>query len=530
MKLTGTLRSGQHLLRNLDRIPNDSSDNAAMKKKTWRRKALIIVAVVGCVLVALTVAAFAYYKIAIGPPTVDPNPGKKEPPKYSESDITAPPVGIPAESTEDGYEPSQDSIRKPDTYTFLVMATDVGGGNTDVNIIVTFDAGNYKLKAVSIPRDTIANVKWSLKRINAVMSNLRREYRGQKDVKKEDADKKAMQATVEVFADMLGFNVDFWVTVDIKAFVRLVDAIGGVDYDIPSNMEYHDPEQNLHISYKKGMKKGITGQQAMEILRYRSYANGDIRRIENQQSFLQAVAEQLLAKRSSINVMELADIFFKNVYTNLPLNNLIWFGKEFLKMEAEDISFATMPVNPQESINGAAYCSIYLNEWLEMVNTMINPLSKDITATDVSIITRGADRKLYVTDGNWQGDPSWGASSRGSGSPSSGTGSSGNKSSSSSSSSGSSSGSSSSSSSSSSSGNSSSKPPSSSSNNPSSETDDNSDVITTPEGTDEVPGADTEMTETSPEEIPPLDVDPGQTENPVSPPAQTDPPDDTSGE
>jgi len=509
MKLTGTLRSGQHLLKNLSKKAKDNNDKSAKNQKVWWKKPMGIVAIAGGALVVLTVA-FAVPRLWPERPVVSQNP-RRVSSSYIDAEITAPPVDSLNDNNNEGSgpEPITDGVRKPDTYTFLLMATDVGGGNTDVIMVVTFDAANYKLNVVSIPRDTMANVKWTAKRVNAILSQMRREYRGQ-GLSQEEAEKKAMQGTIEAFSDILGFKVDFWFTVDIKAFIRLIDAIGGVDFYIPTNMEYHDPEQNLHISYKQGMKKGLTGQQAMEIVRYRGYATGDIRRIDNQQSFLKTVAEQILAKKSSINVIELAEIFFSNVKTDLPLNNLIWFGKEFLKMDVEDISFATMPVNLQESVNGAAYCSLYLDEWLEMVNDMLNPLIGDITENDVSILTRGADRKLYVTDGNWQGDPSWGSSSR---APSQSSSSSGNKSGSSSNSS-----------------NSPSKNPSgSSSNNPSGSGAAEDTGESPPEGIDDPQIDGSATTDPPTDEIPPLEVDPGQTEGSANPPSPTDTPPDTSG-
>jgi len=53
--------------------------------------------------------------------------------------------------------------------------------------------------------------------------------------------------------------------------------------------------------------------------------------------------------------------------------------------------------------------TINVDEWLKMVNSVFNPFNNDIKESDVSILTRGANKRLYVTDGNRRGDPSWGA-------------------------------------------------------------------------------------------------------------------------
>ena len=508
MKLTGSLRGGRHLIRNIGKV-SVGSGTAAAVRKIWWKKPLKIVSIIAGVLFVLTAAVFAWYQFAVKPPDVNEVPRPSNSRHVNEADITPPPVG----PSDDQVEPADETpgiIRDKNKFTFLLFANDAVGGNTDVIMVATFDATEYTLNVVNIPRDTMANVSWTSKKANAIHANWKAYFRGQ-----DNAPEKAMEATLESFADILGFKVDFWIVVDMTAFTTLVNAIGGVDFYVPTNMEYHDPYQNLHISYTRGMKYGLTGQQALEIMRFRRYASGDIARIEVQQNFLKSAAEQILAKRNSINIMDLANTFINYVKTDLPLNNLVWFGKEFLKMEAEDISFVTAPGNYVDSVNGLSYVSLYVDQWLEIVNERLNPFSEEITDKDVSILTRGADRKLYVTDGNRLGNQSWGAASRGSGAGSS-------SGSSSSSSSSSSSGSSSSSSSSSGSGGNKGSSSANPSEEPSSSSPDETGNLP-PDGVGDLPDIDPDATTLPTDEIPPLDIDPGQTENPADGHTQPDP-------
>jgi len=231
----------------------------------------------------------------------------------------------------------------------------------------------------------------------------------------DNAEAKAMKAVIDKFSDILGYKVDFWATINMRAFISLIDAIGGVSFNVPISMNWTDPELNMTFNLSKGVQT-LRGQQALGLMRYRAgYSNADIGRINTRQNFLKAAMEQILANKSSINVANLAEIFLKYVKTDIPLNNLIWFGREFLNVSGEDINFTIMP-HALESVAGGSYVSIYVDEWLEIVNTKLSPLTREITPNDVSILTRGPDRRLYVTDGNWQGNPSWGSSSRGSGS------------------------------------------------------------------------------------------------------------------
>jgi hypothetical protein len=156
-------------------------------------------------------------------------------------------------------------------------------------------------------------------------------------------------------------------------------------------------------------------------MRFRRYASADIGRINTQQDFLMTAAKQILANSSSINIVDLANTFISYVKTDMPLNNLIWFARRFMDIKFDNIHFSTAPGNDEDYVGRESYVTLYVDEWLEMINEKISPLVEDITATDLSILTRGSDRILYVTDGNRVGDASWGASSRGP-SPSSSSG------------------------------------------------------------------------------------------------------------
>ena len=95
----------------------------------------------------------------------------------------------------------------------------------------------------------------------------------------------------------MGFEPDFQVIVEWEAVGEIVDAMGGVWFDVPRNMDYEDPYQDLSIHLKKGYQL-LDGEQAMGVVRFRDGANGykdgDIGRIGTQQALLKAVLEQLL--------------------------------------------------------------------------------------------------------------------------------------------------------------------------------------------------------------------------------------------
>ena len=92
----------------------------------------------------------------------------------------------------------------------------------------------------------------------------------------------------------MGFEIDNYAVVNTKAVAEIIDAIGGVYFDVPQDMVYRDPIQGLDINIKKGYQL-LSGADAVKVLRFRDgYAGGDIQRIGVQQEFFKAIAKQFL--------------------------------------------------------------------------------------------------------------------------------------------------------------------------------------------------------------------------------------------
>ena len=131
--------------------------------------------------------------------------------------------------------------------------------------------------------------------------------------------------------------MDFTVTVDLDGFAALVNAIGGVDFEVPISMNYDDPYQDLHIHFSAGMQH-LSGAEALKVVRFRhnndgsGYGSEDIGRMQTQQNFLKTVAQQTLTLSNVDKVGEFAKIFQQYVDTDLSLGNLAWLGKEAISM------------------------------------------------------------------------------------------------------------------------------------------------------------------------------------------------------
>lgn len=347
------------------------------KKKKLRNTLIITFSILAVLAVAITI----WWTQNVVPPDHGDVLKASPSPNVSGSDIDASPSPSDPENT---------TGHKDGVYTFLIIGMDQGNGNTDTIITGTFDTVELSFNAVSIPRDTLVNVSWPTKKVNSIY--------GQTDI----------DGLIEGVQNLLGYTVDCYAIIDLEAFVKIVDTIGGVYYDVPINMDYDDPTQNLHIHLSKGYQK-LDGTQALGVVRYRlgnngtGYSNGDIGRIETQQDFLMSVAKQMLTLGNIPNLTKLSNIAAEYVDMNLTAGNIIWFATQFLKLDSENVTFHTLPGDYLCSIKGLSYVSIYLDEWLEMINTYLNPFYEEITADNLNILTKDANGNLFATTGTIAG-------------------------------------------------------------------------------------------------------------------------------
>lgn len=252
--------------------------------------------------------------------------------------------------------------RKTDFYTILLAGVDDHNGGSDTNILVAVDAANDSIYGVSIPRDTKAILDGKAHKINYAYNSGGMEL---------------MAATV---SEQLGIPVDYTVQVDLQGFVALVDAIDGVNFDVPMDMDYEDPYQDLSIHIKKGYQR-LNGEDALKVVRFRKgYASQDIGRMNTQQEFLKAAARQVLTPASLTKLDDFVKIFQSYVETDLTLGNLAWLGKEAISMGADAIEFSTLP-NEWKS----PYIYLIPDETLTVVNTYLNPYVEDRTAEDLNL-------------------------------------------------------------------------------------------------------------------------------------------------
>ncbi|MDE6108654.1 MAG: LCP family protein, partial [Oscillospiraceae bacterium] len=268
--------------------------------------------------------------------------------------------------------------RKKNTWTFLLVAKDQVSGNTDTIMVCTYDTENQQIGLVSIPRDTfVIREGYRYRRINAAYAN------------------GGMEELKGAVSQTLGIPIDHHILIDTKIFVELIDAVGGIDFDVPVHMAYDDPYQDLHIHYEPGLQH-LTGQQALEVVRcrknsdgaggkiYDAYPDADIGRTRTQQALLTAVAKKVIA--NPLKIRSYLEIFFQYVDTSLTFNNLLWLAQPALKFNFDNLTTVTLPGNGNASYGGYTYLyALYIDQTLEIVNNYLNPYTTPITREMVYI-------------------------------------------------------------------------------------------------------------------------------------------------
>lgn len=347
------------------------------------KKVLIVLLCIYFVVVALIIG----YSIWEKPPEVITPP---VPTATLAPDVTAAPDDTdtaPDEDPEDVDAP--ETTRSDGVYTAAIVGRDAASGSTDTILVGKFDTVNHTIDVVSIPRDTLVNVSWNRtpKKINAVYAVF------------ENSGLEGMDGLKQYIATLTGFEIDCYALIDVNVFVDIIDAMGGVYYDVPQDMRYYDPTQNLTINVSKGYQL-LNGYDAMGVFRYRAgYANADLGRIAVQQDFLKAVASQMISLGNIPNLSKIIDIATARVETNLSAANIAYFARQFLKCDMENINFHTAPVSGSY-IGGISYVSLNVDPWLEMVNAHLNPYDRDITINDVDILVANYDGTyIYATSG-----------------------------------------------------------------------------------------------------------------------------------
>jgi LCP family protein required for cell wall assembly len=227
-------------------------------------------------------------------------------------------------------------------------------GRSDTILVAAVDLSRHEVRAVSIPRDTRVTLpgRESQCKINAAYAV------GGADLSRQVAEQ------------LLGVSIDYYIKTNIEGLTRTVDILGGVEIDIEKDMHYRDRRGGLFINLKKGYRH-LDGDKALQYVRFRHDALGDITRIQRQQKFLKALARRMMALE---NVSKLGDVIgeiWNNIETNIPSGkDLLALAQLSRDVQIEATDMEMLPAVPQ-NINGISYMILDTAKSQEMVDRLL---------------------------------------------------------------------------------------------------------------------------------------------------------------
>ena len=262
-----------------------------------------------------------------------------------------------------------DTIKKLEDIYVLCMGQ--SEGMTDTIIVAKYSPKNQQASIMSIPRDSyIGESRASATSYDKINSRYQ-----------EDP-----QETIDAVNDLTGLNIKYYVTVDTKALRELVDAIGGVEFDVPIDMDYDDSSQDLAIHLKKGYQR-LNGEQAEGVVRFRhnndyttypeEYGDNDLGRMRTQREFITTVLKQTLKATNITKINELINIAQKRVETNLSWEIIKNYLVGLLDFDTENLRTGVLPGAP-EYINEISFFLVDRDEAKSLVKELFLSQPSDV--------------------------------------------------------------------------------------------------------------------------------------------------------
>ncbi len=179
------------------------------------------------------------------------------------------------------------------------------GRYADAIMLVSMDHKNKQIRFLSLPR----NIKTAIPgRKDADYLSFTYYYGGS-------------LLTVDTVSKMLNIPITQYITLDRKSLVKFIDAIGGIDLYVESDMNYQDPASKTNIHLNKGYQH-LDGDMSQQYLRFRTDDLGDIGRVQRQQKFLKALMDKMLSWQIVPNLPMVVDIMENSMDTNIDITDI----------------------------------------------------------------------------------------------------------------------------------------------------------------------------------------------------------------
>lgn len=199
-------------------------------------------------------------------------------------------------------------------------------GNSDTILLVRLLPDSHKINILSIPRDTLVHLDGvGIDKIN--------------DANMRGGAKTAAAAVSQLLE---GIPIDRYIRIDTEGFSNLVDALGGLEINVPKAMNYTDHTQKLSIHFAPGRQK-LNGQHLQEYVRFRHDALGDIGRVQRQQEVLKQILQKMLRPETITKLPQILKVFKDNVDSDLSVGELLAIVQDVSKSDRHLLNLVMLP-------------------------------------------------------------------------------------------------------------------------------------------------------------------------------------------
>ncbi len=224
----------------------------------------------------------------------------------------------------------QNSASVKDPFTVLIMGVDSKNDglkanasfNGDTLMLISFNPHTLSSTVFSIPRDTYVPIA-CLKNNDSSKINSSAAY--------------GTKCVIDTVQNLTDIKIDYYVKINFKGVVDLVNALGGVDVTVPDGIDFC--EQNSNRSHKakdlQCIKSGyqhMDGEKALAFARHRkTLPAGDFQRVQHQQLVVEAIANSAKGLKNINDFYSVLDAISRNIDTNMTTNemmNLYNVGKQ----------------------------------------------------------------------------------------------------------------------------------------------------------------------------------------------------------
>lgn len=243
--------------------------------------------------------------------------------------------------------PASVAVKNGERVNILVLGVDKEGDRSDTIIVLSLDPDAGRLGVMSIPRDT--RVKIPGRGTSEKIAHANAYW---------DKDMSGTARSMKAVEELLGIPIHYFIRINFRGFERLIDFIGGVETDVPFDMYYHDPYQNLTINLRKG-RQTLDGKKALQFVRYRSgngggqgYPDGDLGRIHTQQAFMRSVLRKMVSAGVLVRLPALIPEMARYIQTNIPPDRFPALAKAAATLGSDKVTWGVLPGTPGDLTGG----------------------------------------------------------------------------------------------------------------------------------------------------------------------------------